>query len=220
MTSCRPRLSRPLTFWHDSILRGWTCRRFSPIRSNKPPLFVFLFLFKGHFLLGDNPRCIAVVAVVLPYLRLVVLDSRPLCKGLSHNYLVLLYVSTRTCVQRSKQLWKYRHHITSCDSTPPLPPSPSASDQYRLHALHVLLQKIKMKRRHTIPPPCCWPAGRPSFRAGPLSCAPRCLLSLLYLSSVLWLARRPPSALPARVLRNLETDLNTVSTVIVPLNTV
>lgn len=67
MTSCRPdTLSRPLTFRRDSISRaplfgGQTCRRFSAILSNKLPLFVFSFLFKGHFLLGDDPRCIAVV---------------------------------------------------------------------------------------------------------------------------------------------------------------
>lgn len=46
-------------------------------------------------------------------------------------------------------------------------------------------------------------------------------LWLLYLSSVLWLLHRPPQLLsPARAYVTQETDLNTVSTVIVPLNTV
>lgn len=41
--------------------------------------------------------------------------------------------------------------------------------------------------------------------------------SLLYLSSVLWLLRRPPQLLsPAQAYVRGETDLNTVSTVIVP----
>lgn len=70
------------------------------IRSNKLPLFVFSLLFKGHFLLGDDPKCIAAAAVVLysglvlasrpirrPYFEILglVLESEPFLVRLTHT---------------------------------------------------------------------------------------------------------------------------------------
>lgn len=49
----------------------------SAILSNKQPLFVFSLLFKGHFLLGDDPRCIAALVVLYSGL---VLGSKPITR--------------------------------------------------------------------------------------------------------------------------------------------
>lgn len=104
-----------------------------------------------------------------------------------------------------KTAWQQHQYTTS--RTPP--PTPDAGTLPRNCPLQ------NKAAPHDSPSPAC--LRRPlSFNAGLFmrSLVP-CLL--LYLSSVLWLLRRPPQLLSqAQAYVRGETDLNTVSTVIVP----